>query len=146
VFATAQRRTHGGLRLMRFAVLGVLAVIALLASAVAGLVLADPSLENLRDLVIVVYGVMGILLVIALIVVSIGLWLAVRILTRTLNELLREQVRPTLDEVQATARNVRGTSEFIADSTVSPLIRAVAVVRGVRRGLGRVTNVVRRRR
>ena len=131
---------------MRFAVLGVLAAIALLASAVAGLVLAGPSLENLRDLVIVVYGVMGILLVISLIVVAVGMWLAVRVLTRTLNELLREQVRPTLDEVQATARNVRGTSEFIADSTVSPLIRAVAVVRGVRRGLGRVTNVVRRRR
>lgn len=130
---------------MRFAVLGVLAVIVLLGSAIGGLVFANPSLENLRDLVIVVYGVMGILLVIALIVVSIGLWLAVRVLTRTLNELLREQIRPTLDEVQATARNVRGTSEFIADSTVSPLIRALAVVRGVRRGLGRVTSLVRRR-
>lgn len=145
MFATAQRRPSGGRRLMRFAVLGVLAVIVLLGSAIGGLVFANPSLENLRDLVIVVYGVMGILLVIALIVVSIGLWLAVRVLTRTLNELLREQIRPTLDEVQATARNVRGTSEFIADSTVSPLIRALAVVRGVRRGLGRVTSLVRRR-
>ena len=146
MFATAQRRTSGGLRLMRIAVLGVLAVIVLLGSAIGGLIFADPSLENLRDLVIVVYGVMGILLVVALIVVSIGLWLAVRVLTRTLNELLRKQVRPTLDEVQATARNVRGTSEFIADSAVSPLIRAISVVRGVRRGLGRVTQLVRRRR
>jgi hypothetical protein len=131
---------------MRYAVLGVLLFAAALAAAIVGLILAPLSLEELRDIVIVVYGVMGILLLVALIIAILGLWLAVRVLTRALARLLEDPIRPTLHEFHATARNVRGTSDFIADSTVHPLIRILAVGRGIRRGVGMVARLARRRR
>ena len=95
---------------------------------------------------IVAYGVMGILLLLVLIVAVIGLWFAVRVLARALSEVLEDPVRPALEEMRATARNVRGTSEFVADAAVHPLIRVIAVGRGVRRGVGRVTRIFPRRR
>ena len=104
-----------------------------------------PNLQEWRDIVIVVYGALGVLLLV-LIIVALGLLFAVRKLTRTIQELVRDPLRPTLEELRETMHNVRGTSEFIADSTVSPLIRAVAVTRGIRRGLGFVSGATRRRR
>ncbi len=131
---------------MRYAVLGILLFAAALAAAIVGLILAPISLEELRDIVIVVYGVIGVLLLVVLIVAVLGLLLAVRMLTRAFAALLDDPIRPTLHEFRATARNVRGTSEFIADSTVHPLIRLLAVGRGIRRGVGIVTGLARRRR
>ena len=131
---------------MRYAVLGVLLFAAALAAAIVGLILAPISLEELRDIVIVVYGVIGVLLLVVLIIAVLGLWIAVRVLTRAFAELLDDPIRPTLHEFHATVRNVRGTSEFIADSTVHPLIRILAVGRGIRRGVGMVARLARRRR
>jgi hypothetical protein len=103
------------------------------------------SLEDLRDIVIVVYGVLGILLFIVLIAVSIGIFFAVRKLTRLAQDVLADPIRPTLEEFRETAQNVRGTSEFIADRTVHPVIRTIAAVRGVKRGLGVVSGMRKRR-
>lgn len=105
-----------------------------------------PNLQEWRDIVVVAYGVLGALLFLVLIFVMLLLLFAVRGLTRTIRELVQDPLRPTLEEVRETVRNVRGTSEFIADSTVHPLIRAMAVTRGVRRGVGVVSGVARRRR
>jgi hypothetical protein len=102
------------------------------------------SLEELRDIVIVVYGVLGILLLLVLIVVAIGLFVIVRRLSRSVQELIADPLRPTLYEFQQTAQNVRGTSEFVADRTVHPLIRTIAVVRGVKRGLSSVSGLRKR--
>jgi hypothetical protein len=102
------------------------------------------SLEDLRDIVIVVYGVLGILLFIVLIAVSLAIFFIVRRLSRLAQEVITDPIRPTLDEFRETARNVRGTSEFIADRTVHPVIRTVAAVRGVKRGLGVVSGIRKR--
>ena len=131
---------------MRFAILGLLLLVGLLTAGVAGFIVADVTLEELRDVVIIVYGATAILLLVVMIIAVLGLWLAVRMLTRTLRDLLDDPVRPALDEIRATARNVRRSSEFIADAAVHPLIRVLAVGRGIRRGLGLVTGITRRRR
>ncbi len=104
------------------------------------------SLEELRDIVIVVYGVMGILLLLVLIVVAVGLWVAIRSLTRSLNSLLNDPIRPALEDVRGTVQNVRGTSQFLSDAAVSPVIRVVAAARGVKRGVKVVSGIGRRRR
>jgi hypothetical protein len=44
-----------------------------------------------------------------------------------------ENVRPTLDTVKSTAVSVKGTTEYVAESTVKPVVRAYGVVAGVRR-------------
>lgn len=101
------------------------------------------SLSELRDVVVIVYGVMGVVLMLALTVAAFGLWFAVRALSRVLQDLIKDSVKPTLDDVQQTVKNVRGTSEFIADTAVHPIVRAVAVTRGVKRGLASVTGLRR---
>lgn len=97
------------------------------------------SLADLRDVVVIVYGVMGIILMLALTIAAFGLWFAVRALSRVVQDLLNDPIKATLRDVQETVHNVRGTSEFIADTAVHPLVRAVAVTRGVKRGLASVT-------
>lgn len=130
---------------MRYTVFAVLGFAAFFALMVAGLTFADVTLSELRDVVIVVLGLFAILLLIALIVTVTGLWIAVRLLTRTVAELLRDPVRPALDDLRESARNVRGASEFTADSAVHPVIRAVSVTRSIRRGIGLVTGLSRKR-
>jgi hypothetical protein len=103
------------------------------------------ALADVRDVVVIVYGVMGVVLMLALAIAAFGLWFAVRSLTRHLNALLDDPVKPTLEEVRKTASNVRGTSEFMTDTAVHPLIRVVAAGRGVRRGVGVVTGIRNRR-
>ncbi len=99
------------------------------------------TLAEVRDVVVIIYGVMGVILMLALAIAAFGMWFAVRALTRQLRSLLDDPVRPTLEEVRRTAENVRGTSEFVSDTAVHPIIRAVAVGRGVRRGIGVVTGI-----
>lgn len=104
------------------------------------------SLEELRDIVIVVYGVLGILLFLVLIAVAVATFFVVRKLSRSVQDLLADPIRPALYEFQQTAQNVRGTSEFVADRTVHPIIRTMAAVRGVKRGVGVVSGLRKRGR
>lgn len=101
------------------------------------------SLSELRDVVVIVYGVMGIVLMLALTVAAFGLWFAVRALSRALTDLMKDPIKPTLEDIQQAVHNVRGTSEFLADTAVHPVVRAVALTRGVRRGLASVTGMRR---
>ena len=118
-----------------------IAVLGLLAGAVASAVVFSVATESVRDIVIIVYGVMGILFFFFGIVVLLGLYFVVRALSSAVRELLDGSVRGTLEELQGTAKNVRGTAEFMADSTVRPLIRVIAVARGIRRGVRSVTGL-----
>ena len=102
------------------------------------------ALADIRDIVVIVYGAMGIFLMLALVIAALGIWFAVRKLTRMVTDLIEDPIRPALQEFQKTAQNVRGTSEFVADSAVHPVIRAIAVGRGVRRGVGAVTGLRKR--
>ncbi|MEI6137267.1 MAG: hypothetical protein WCQ48_07640 [Chloroflexota bacterium] len=99
------------------------------------------SLENLRDIVVIVYGVMGVVLMLALCIAAFGLWFAIRALSSAVQALIQDPIRPTLEEVQKTAQNIRGTSEFVADSAVHPLIRMMSIGRGVRRGVATVAGL-----
>lgn len=128
---------------MRYVVLLAVVLVALVVAAVVAVISADVTLEEVRDIVIIAYGVMGMLLLFALMIAVAGFMLIARQLVRMLRELL-EPVRPILNEARDTARNVRGTSEFIADSTVHPLIRTISTVRGVRRGISTLVRAGRR--
>ena len=108
--------------------------------------LSWPSLETVRDLVIVVYGLMGIVVFFLLIVVLFLVFMMLRGIRGSIRDLIEDPIRPTLQEVQKTAQNVRGTSEFVADTAVHPVIRTVAAVRGIRRGISSIAGIRSRRR
>ena len=99
------------------------------------------TLADLRDIVIIVYGVMGIFLFLFLIALTVATFLIVRGLTGVIRDLANDPIRPTLEEVHRTAQNVRGASEFMVDRAVHPMIRTIALVRGVRRGAGVLTGL-----
>ena len=102
------------------------------------------SLETLRDLVIVVYGIMGILLFLVLIAVAVVLLLGVRRLMRVSREVIEDPIRPALADLRESAHNVKGASEFWADNAVSPLIKVMAAGRGVKRGVSSFSRVAKR--
>ncbi len=128
---------------------GLLAVgLALLGAVLIGALfyLFQPTLEQLRDLVVVVYGVLGALLFAILILVAVGILVAVRELTRAVTALIEDPVKPAINDARATLQDIKGTTEFIADTTVHPLIRVVAIGRGIRRGVSVAKNMARRGR
>ena len=99
------------------------------------------SLADLRDIVVIVYGVMGTVLMLGLCIAAFGLWFAIRALSASVQDLIKDPIKPTLQEFQKTAQNVRGTSEFVADSAVHPLIRVMSVGRGIRKGVATVAGL-----
>jgi len=103
------------------------------------------DLADVRDLVVIAYGIAGIVLFLVLIALAVAILFAVRGLRRTLGDLIDDPVRPALQEVRQTAENVRGATEFATDTAIHPLIRVVSMGRGVRRGVGVVTGLARRR-
>lgn len=119
---------------MKFAVLAVVMLALLSALTGAGVYYLQPTLADIRDVVVIVYGVIGILLFTVLLAVAVGIFLAVRALSSKAGALLEEPIRPALDELLETARNARATSEFYADHAVNPVIKTVAAARGIRKG------------
>jgi hypothetical protein len=104
-----------------------------------------PNLEQWRDVVIVAYSLMGFF---AFLVFTLVMLLIARLLwgvRGAIRDLLEDPVRPTLEEVKKTVQNVRGTSEFVSDQAVHPVIRTVAVVRSIRRGISSITGIRARR-
>ena len=104
------------------------------------------SLDNVRDIVIIVAGSLAVLVLVAVLVVTVVLGLASRALLSTLRSLLKDDLGPLLDSAQQTVRTVRGTTTFIGEKAVSPVIRVYGIVAGARRAVGVVTGVVGRRK
>jgi hypothetical protein len=103
------------------------------------------SLDQVRDVVIIVYGVLGILLFVVLIAVALALYVVVKGLVRSVQDLIEDPLKPAIGDVRATLQELKGTTEFMADQAVHPVIRLVGVVSGVKRGLS-VASGLRRRR
>jgi hypothetical protein len=118
----------------------------LAALIVAPLWFFRPSTESLRDFVIIVYGVLGALLFAILILVGVGIMFSVRELTRAVIALIEDPLKPTINDVRATVQDIKGTTEFVADTAVSPLIRVVALTRGIRKGVSAASAIARRGR
>lgn len=104
------------------------------------------SLDNVRDVVIIVAGSLAVLVLVAVLVVTVVLGLASRALLSTLRSVLKDDLGPLLDSAQQTVQTVRGTTTFIGEKAVSPIIRVFGVVAGARRAVGVVTGVVGRRK
>lgn len=101
---------------------------------------APDSWSEWRDIVIVLMGffwALSLILLCALLAVLIFLAMMLR-------RILRENAVPALDSARAALDNVRGTAEFTGETVASPIIRAYAVVAGVRTGIGALGNLPNR--
>lgn len=102
------------------------------------------SLEEIRDIVIIVAGVMMVLVLLAAFVFTIVVGLATRTLLSTVQTLLRGEVTPLLDSARQSLDNIRGTTAFIGQTAVSPIIRVYGVFAGAKRMLGVLSGVTGR--
>ncbi len=129
---------------MKIALILIVLAAVVAAAVAAPVIVFEPSLQESRDIVIIVVGIAGVALLLGSLITLLLIALGIHHLSRVLRRLLEDPVRPALSEVRDTARNVRGATEFVADAAVHPLIRTIATVRGIRRGLSVITGLRRR--
>ncbi len=127
---------------MRYVVLLFFLFMLAAAGGVAGVLYFNITMEAIRDGVIIAYGLLGALFFFVGILVLLGVFFALRTASDATGEVFNESVRPVTNDAREMVgdaremvRTARTSVEFVTDNAVSPVIRAVAVVRGVRRGL-----------
>ena len=91
------------------------------------------SLEELRDLIIIIWGILGIVFVAVALILTVVVGLTARGLMSSVQSLLRDDVQPTLRSARQTVDSIRGTTSFVSETAVAPVIRVYGVVSGVRR-------------
>jgi hypothetical protein len=104
-------------------VLGAFVVLAIVGLTGYGLATHPIFTSVLRDISIIV---------LALVTIVIGLFLIVLIFQlQSLIALLRDEIKPILESANDTANTVRGTTVFVSDAVVTPMIQAASVASGV---------------
>ena len=117
-------------------VLGALLLLAALVAAIYGLVSHPAVTATVRDITIII---------LALSTTVIGLSLIVLILqVQSLIGLLRDEIRPILISANEAARTVRGTTTFLSDSVVRPVISVAGYASGIRQVIGLLTGTRKR--
>jgi membrane protein required for beta-lactamase induction len=130
-YSTAKRLKN---RILIF--LGVLLLLALLAGvlfAVVAMVNNPVKTETIRDIMIIFLAIEFSIISLVLIILIVQLAL--------LTELLRNEVSPILKSTNETLANVRGTSEFLSDNLVKPVVKVNSSFAAMRRAF----DILRRR-
>ncbi len=94
--------------------------------------------DNLRDWAIVILAVIAIIQSLFWIVL---LAVLIRVFLQ-----LKSKTGPILDSVTDTMATVRGTSSFVSDTVVKPIIKVASFAAGVRRTLAVISRLSGRRR
>jgi hypothetical protein len=89
-----------------------------------------PAAAVLRDIFIIFLGLgafLIILLLIALVVITVYLVLKIN----DLIQLLNREIRPVLSQLQSTVQTAQGTTSFLSEQAVKPVITTASAVAGV---------------
>ncbi|HNS52562.1 MAG TPA: hypothetical protein PKO09_15455 [Anaerolineae bacterium] len=108
-------------------VTAALLLVAGLVVAVYALATNPPIAATVRDITIIVLALSTILIGLSLVVLILQL--------QSLIGLLRDEIRPILGSATQTARTVRGTTAFLSDSLVRPVISVASYTSGIRQVL-----------
>ena len=85
------------------------------------------ALTFIRDLAIVLLAVESLVIGIVLIILILEV--------RNLARLLRDEIKPILDSADETVRTVRGTTTFVSDNLITPVVRVSSFATGVTQAL-----------
>jgi len=101
----------------------VVVVLAIVGASIYGMIRFPNTTAALRDIAIIS---------LALVTLIIGIFLIILIFQlQSLIVLLRDEIKPILDSAAETANTVRGTTTFVSDAVVTPLINAASVASGI---------------
>jgi hypothetical protein len=85
------------------------------------------SVETLRDISIIILAVTTIVMQVILVLLLLEII--------SLSKMLKENIHPILQSADETLRTVRGTSTFVSDNVVSPVVRVSGFAAGVTEAL-----------
>ncbi|MFH2103232.1 MAG: hypothetical protein ABIJ39_07745 [Chloroflexota bacterium] len=123
VAATAQLKRQR--LIVTIVVLGILILIALIVLAVIGLLNAGELTAQIRDIFIIFMAVESLLIGVALIILVIQI--------ASLINLLQNEVRPILEATNETVNTLRGTTAFLSENLVEPVIKLNSSLAALRR-------------
>jgi small-conductance mechanosensitive channel len=103
-------------------------------------------MDNARDIVIIIWGIMSILTLLVALLIALFIGLSVKNLVTTVNDLVNTSIKPVIDSTQQSVTNVTGTTQFVGDTLVSPIIRVISTLAGIKRFLGVFTGISSRLR
>ena len=103
------------------------------------------DLQDWRDIIIIAAGSLTILVLLAVFTLTVVLGLGARALISALRSTLRDEVNPLLHSVRQTVHTVQGTTSFVGETSIKPIIRVYGAIAGVRRMAGVLTGIVGRR-
>src|SRR3989304_9802538 len=109
------------------AVFALVVLIACISVAVAYMVQNPAQTELLRNIVIILMALEFLLIGLALIVLIVQI--------ARLTALLENEIRPILDSTNETPKPLRGTTPFLSDNLVQPVIKPNSSFSAVRRAL-----------
>jgi len=88
------------------------------------------TLADFRDLAIIVFALLGI---------------GAALLFIAVNIMVMRKVLPLLDAAKGTLGNIRGTSSFVSETVVKPVIKVVSFAFGVRKAAEVIVGLSRRK-
>jgi hypothetical protein len=91
------------------------------------------SLADVRDVFIILYGVVGILMFLLVGIGTFALVMQVKKLVQKVNLTVDETVRPTLASVKEAAEVITGTTEFVGGTTIRPVVKAYGIFAGMKK-------------
>jgi hypothetical protein len=100
------------------------------------------SLEDWRDIVIIAAGSLLILLFLAALIFTVALGFASRSTLGAARSVIDTEVKPLLDNANQTVVTVRGTTTFVSETAVTPIIRVYGVVAGTRKAISVLSGFV----
>lgn len=106
-------------------ILAVVILLALIALAVYALLQNSTRTANIRDIFIIFMAFESLVIGAALVVLIIQV--------ASLINLLQNEVKPILESTSETVNTLRGTTEFLSENLVEPVIKLNSYVAGLRR-------------
>ena len=93
------------------------------------------TITDIRDIVIIVMGIIGVVSAAVFLLLTIILgWMTFRLL-RTTRRTVGEGVPPILEQARETMHSVKGTADFLGESAAGPVIRLYGLAAGAQRAL-----------
>jgi uncharacterized membrane protein len=113
--------------IMIVAVVLLILLVAGIVAAVIGLLQPSAPTERIRDIFIIFMALESLLIGAALIVLIVQF--------ASLINLLQNEVRPILEATNETVNHLRGTTEFLGENMVEPVIKMSSYLAGMKRML-----------
>lgn len=107
------------------AVIVLTLLVAGIVAAVIGLLQPNTPTEKIRDIFIIFMALESLLIGVALIILIVQF--------ASLINLLQNEVRPILDATNETVNHLRGTTEFLGENVVEPVIKLNGYLAGMQR-------------